>query len=157
MRGLRAALRAAWHKRYEFFRFTLANTFCNSVFFAILIGGVELFGWHYLIGSLVGFVGYTASQFILMRSFVYRSQELHATKALIRYVALLVVNQLLNMTLLWLLVDGVGESSMAAHMSVWVQRLSGFSVADYIVAQFAANMVSFIVNRNGSSKIFRTN
>lgn len=123
----RAKLKTTWLRWGELLRYFLLSALALLADAACLTAAVEILGWHYLQGAVLGFIVGSIVAFWLSSEWAFREksyQKWHSGFLVFSLIGLLGLG--LNMALMWSFVQLLG--------------------VPYLAAKFMAALVSFLVN-----------
>lgn len=119
----------------QFLRYTLVGGVAFVLDFALLSAGLAL-GWHYLLATLVGFIGGLLLNYTACVFWVWRGTQAKTGRDLVIFSLIGIAGLLLTALLMWLAVTGLqiapqlAKVFIAALVLVWnfsLRRLLVFS------------------------------
>lgn len=108
----------------QFIRYALMGGVAFVVDFALLSGGLAL-GWHYLLATLLGFVGGLLVNYATCVCWVWRGTQANTVRDLVIFSLIGVGGLLLTFLLMWISVSGlqidpqIAKLFIAAWVLIW--------------------------------------
>jgi putative flippase GtrA len=111
---------------FQFVRSVIAGGITTGVSIAVLYVLTEYVGFHYLLSSSIAYLVALVTNFTLQKYWVYKDSGRRIAGQFTRYVGLVGINFVLNLTFLYVLTDWMG---------LW-----------YIMSQFIVTGLLFVFN-----------